>query len=946
VPIIINGGSRSGGAWWSRHLENEETNEQVQVIEYRHLSASTMRAAFYEMEALAAGTKCQNYFYQANINPRADEVLTPVQWREAVDTLEHNLGLTGQPRFIVQHEKEARVHQHVVWSRIDAENGVAISDSLTAQIHERTSRELEITFDLERGKSVLVPDRDFDRPDRRSKKWETFRGADTGIDPKVMKAELEAIRQRCDNGTSFRAALEESGAYVLARGDRRDYVIIDQFGDDHSLARRLDLRAAELRRFMADLDPSIVPSVDEAKTLQRERQAQAQIWDRDAANAAWEQSIQNAALGQGQPAVYGGAVPEQERDKPAARGPYAQLAPEASAPATEAKREVSPRRTADDIRAAFAATREVDAENALQEALTARGIGLAAVSPEEAYASERQAAFAREVGRRGRALSEGEIVAVDGKGNTYRLDERVTGEKQLEAEARLAGLDRAALPDLAAAKQAMREASRAAWSAKKDAERAEARIREPVTGVTAEIRTAFTLAPDSPDAARLKEALAARGVTLARATGAEAQASEAQAARYDAWKQYSAAQAGTSANGRYAELRPDGPQPERYSPRLAEGEIVAVDRRGFVHRLDERATGLHRGERDARLAGLEGLLDVTAAREAMRQAARGSWQAERERRRPPSRIETRIAECARMAALNGASIRVNSDGHRVRATEALADRLRPEAEQRTSYTVVHGAAAFGIRLEQAGLVIARVSEAEVAVLKALREQEQRVTEADPSGRAPGNRIDLCEGGDLVAVMRYGDICRINADKTGGAAGLLRALTTTGALEARQALQGERDARADVWLQHRADHAAWEAQRENAWANHQAVAGAERGAHHAAHQLEETIDAGLGVAGGLFRSASRLIENLLGFLVPAPRLTPLQSVLAARAAEERAEARDVADADHQAEAEHDWRIFEADRTREQENRAVELGLATVPPDRRSEHRRDDYERDRY
>ena len=229
-------------------------------------------------------------------------------------------------------------------------------------------------------------------------------------------------------------------------------------------------------------------------------------------------------------------MPEQEKDKPAARGPYAELAPEPPASGRpEAKRDVSPRRTADDIRAAFAATREMDAGDALQEALADRGIGLAAVSPEEAYASERQAAFAREIGRRGRTLGEGEIVAVDGKGNAYRLDERVTGEKQAETEARLAGVDRAALPDLAEARQAMREASRAAWRAQKEAERAEAHIREPVTGVTAEIRTAFTLAPDSPDAALLQEALAARGVTLAQATAAEAAASETQAARYAAW---------------------------------------------------------------------------------------------------------------------------------------------------------------------------------------------------------------------------------------------------------------------------------------------------------------------------------------------------------------------------------------------------------------------------
>ena len=118
---------------------------------------------------------------------------------------------------------------------------------------------------------------------------------------------------------------------------------------------------------------------------------------------------------------------EQDKDKPVARGPYAELAPAPPAPAPEAKREVSPRKTTDEIRTAFEVTREMAAGDALQEALADRGIGLAAVSPEEAYASERQAAFAREIGNRGRVLREGEIVAVDGKGNAYRLDERVTG---------------------------------------------------------------------------------------------------------------------------------------------------------------------------------------------------------------------------------------------------------------------------------------------------------------------------------------------------------------------------------------------------------------------------------------------------------------------------------------------------------------------------------------
>jgi Relaxase/Mobilisation nuclease domain len=272
MPIIINGGSYRAGGWWGKHLQNGEKNERVQVVEFLGLTAETVPTAFREMEGVAAGTKCRNYFYQANINPREDEKLTPAQWREAIDTLEKNLGLAGQPRFVIEHEKKGRVHRHVIWSRVDADRMVAISDSLTAAIHERTSRELEIKFDLERGLSILTPNRDFERPERRPQKNETFRTVETGIDPETVKAELRALWQQADNGQSFKAALENQG-YVLARGDRRDFVVIDRAGDDHSLARRLGVKAAKLRERMADIDRADLPSVAEAKTEQRTRPA-------------------------------------------------------------------------------------------------------------------------------------------------------------------------------------------------------------------------------------------------------------------------------------------------------------------------------------------------------------------------------------------------------------------------------------------------------------------------------------------------------------------------------------------------------------------------------------------------------------------------------------------------------------------------------------------------
>jgi hypothetical protein len=294
MPININGGSRRAAGWWGRHLENAETNERVEVMEISGLGATDIADAFAEMRALAeaSGSKVKNFFYQYNINPRADEQLTEAQWQQAHATLHKNLGFPeDQPFFRVRHIKDGRVHEHGVIFRVDLERGVAVSDSLTARIHERTARELEITFDLERGKSILTPDRDFERPERRPKNHESFRAGETGIDPDTVKADARQAWERADSGTAFRVALEASGDYVLARGDRRDFVIIDRAGDDHSLARRVGEKAAAVRERMADLDPASVPNVEQAREMQRDRQQQREA---DAIDRQAEQAMQDA----------------------------------------------------------------------------------------------------------------------------------------------------------------------------------------------------------------------------------------------------------------------------------------------------------------------------------------------------------------------------------------------------------------------------------------------------------------------------------------------------------------------------------------------------------------------------------------------------------------------------------------------------------------------------
>lgn len=264
--MIIGGGSRSNYRWFSKHLMNGRDNERVRLAEIRGLPADNLVDAFEEMRLMArASPQCTNFFYHADLNTRADERLSEKEWDQAVDILEESLGLDGQPRVVIEHDKNGRVHRHVIWSRIDPDTLRAISDSHNYDVHMRTADQLERAF----GHEPTPRGRGPDGPNPQN--WEVFRGHESGIDPYDVKAELTALWRQADNGQAFAAALAEHG-YILAKGDRRDFVVVDQSGDDHSLARRISgAKAKDIRARMADVDRDALPSVQAARELARER---------------------------------------------------------------------------------------------------------------------------------------------------------------------------------------------------------------------------------------------------------------------------------------------------------------------------------------------------------------------------------------------------------------------------------------------------------------------------------------------------------------------------------------------------------------------------------------------------------------------------------------------------------------------------------------------------
>jgi hypothetical protein len=305
--MVIKGKSVAGAMRLAGHLGRTDTNERIEVIELRDVAAEDLRGALREMEAVASACpNCKKPFYHASINTRADEHLTPEQRMASIDRLEEKLGLTGQPRAVVAHEKEGREHCHVVWSRIDLDSMRVISDSHNYRAHELVARELEREFGHARVQGAHVERDGQARPERTPSHKEHRQGERTGISPQQAKELMTELWRATDNWQAFQAALEEKG-WLLARGDRRVFVAVDPQGGTHSLSRRIEgAKAKDVRERLADLDPRSLPSVAEAKEAQQQQQQATREQPMAAATERAEQDAPRAPEPSFAPAAFTG----------------------------------------------------------------------------------------------------------------------------------------------------------------------------------------------------------------------------------------------------------------------------------------------------------------------------------------------------------------------------------------------------------------------------------------------------------------------------------------------------------------------------------------------------------------------------------------------------------------------------------------------------------------
>ncbi|HBN22563.1 MAG TPA: relaxase [Holosporales bacterium] len=260
--MILKGSSRANGTDLASHLSNKYDNEIVDIAEVRGTISNDLHGAFSEYEAVASGTKCTKPFYSLSINP--SDPITRKQYFEAINHIEKRLGLLDQPRTVVFHIKNGREHAHVIWSRIRAENMKAIHISHDHLKLRTLARELAHQYNLR-----LPPGLKEDRPyDIKYKKMsmnfaEKAQAEQTGITPNQRKTQITALYNHSSCAPEFKQALEDHG-YTLAKGDKRSFVIIDPYGEVHSLSRQIDgVKPKNLKTLFAVLNPSELPAASE-----------------------------------------------------------------------------------------------------------------------------------------------------------------------------------------------------------------------------------------------------------------------------------------------------------------------------------------------------------------------------------------------------------------------------------------------------------------------------------------------------------------------------------------------------------------------------------------------------------------------------------------------------------------------------------------------------------
>lgn len=268
--MIIKSTVRGNGGKLADYLLKDRKNDRTELLEMRGWTAATLKNALLLSEEIArTKTHCEKPFYHVSFRLPSGEALTPEQWEHCADTFEKRLGLKEHHRAMVMHTYKGERHLHVVWDRID-DNTLKATELKYEHLRcKDVARELEREFGLQRVRNEKRdPERELAAPSMAEEQQARRKGQDQN---RIRSAIREAW-ERSTDGKGFVAALDERG-FMLAQGDQRDYVALDEQGGVYSIGKRTTgATARAVREKLADLDREQIPTVEQARAGLAERQ--------------------------------------------------------------------------------------------------------------------------------------------------------------------------------------------------------------------------------------------------------------------------------------------------------------------------------------------------------------------------------------------------------------------------------------------------------------------------------------------------------------------------------------------------------------------------------------------------------------------------------------------------------------------------------------------------
>ncbi|AHB48058.1 hypothetical protein W911_06130 [Hyphomicrobium nitrativorans NL23] len=257
--MILKASQRGGGKQLALHLLNARDNEHVEVHEIRGFASDDVVGALKEAHATSRGTKCRQFLFSVSLSPPPQERVANEVFEDAIQRIEENNNLKGQPRIVLFHEKEGRRHAHAVWSRIDAETMTARTLSHFKLKLRDISRELYLENDWKMPRG-LMNSREADPRNFSLAEWQQAKRL--GRDARDLKAMMQECWAASDSHAAFAQALKARG-FTLAKGDRRGHVALSPEGEMFSVARMVGKKAKEVRARLGD--PETLPDVHQVK---------------------------------------------------------------------------------------------------------------------------------------------------------------------------------------------------------------------------------------------------------------------------------------------------------------------------------------------------------------------------------------------------------------------------------------------------------------------------------------------------------------------------------------------------------------------------------------------------------------------------------------------------------------------------------------------------------